>query len=125
MFSLLACTKNLTPKVKADSNWTLAEWPGKEIPANASATLRIQDQKISGKSFCNQYFGSGVFNGNALTFGSLGGTKMFCNDLDKAERDFLADLAAVNSGSLKGNKLILRKNEQVLLVFQKSQDVGL
>lgn len=120
--SLSACQKNLKEATKADSKWVLTEWPGKTIPAKAQATLNISEgNKINGKSFCNGYGGNAVFNGNALKFSQMIGTKMYCEEVGDAENKFLADLEVANAGKLSGGKLYLLKDEQVLMIFSKSK----
>ncbi|MES2651430.1 MAG: META domain-containing protein [Bacteroidota bacterium] len=115
-----SCTKDLDMAVKTNSKWVLTEWPGKTIPANAQATLNINDgNKIGGKSFCNTYGGNAKFNGNALQFSQIFGTKMYCTEVADAEVKFTADLETVNSGKVDGGKLSLMKDGVVVMVFSK------
>ncbi|RZK50745.1 MAG: META domain-containing protein [Pedobacter sp.] len=116
---LNSCSRDLSSHVKSKSEWVLVEWPNREMPDKGQATLHIEDQKISGKSFCNVFFGQAVFNGNALKFSGFGSTMMFCEAFDKAEKAYIADLEAVNSGSLQAGKLVLRKNDQIVMVFKR------
>ena len=117
---LNSCSKDLDMAVKTNSKWVLVNWPGKNIPATSQATLNINDgNKIGGRSFCNTYGGSAVFNGNALQFSQIFGTKMYCMEVADAETKFLDDLQAVNSGNLDGNKLTLMKDGVVVMVFDK------
>jgi heat shock protein HslJ len=62
-------------------------------------TLSIEmgeENKISGKSACNQYFGNFTnFKKNQVEIGALAGTKMYCNDLAKIENDYLSHLSKV------------------------------
>jgi len=117
-----ACSKDLNTKVKMNSKWILTSWPGNSLPANGSATLNISDaNKIGGKSFCNTYGGTAVFNGNAIQFSQLISTKMYCTELAAAEDKYLADLQSVNAGSLAGNKLTLMKDGKVLLIFSRAE----
>ncbi|RZK41623.1 MAG: META domain-containing protein [Pedobacter sp.] len=115
-----SCTKNLDAGIKNSSQWVLAEWPNRVIPTAAEATLNINDgNKIGGKSFCNSYGGTAAFNGNAIQFSQIFGTKMFCQEVAEAENQFLADLESVNSGKIDGRQLSLMKNGQVIMVFNK------
>ncbi|MEJ5994071.1 META domain-containing protein [Pedobacter sp. Du54] len=118
---LSSCAKDLDKAVKTNSKWVLIDWPGKTIPSNAQATLNLSDgNKIGGKSFCNTYGGNATFNGNALQFSQIVGTKMYCTEVAEAENKFLDDLQAVNSGNVDGNKLTLMKDGVVMLVFNKT-----
>lgn len=117
-----SCSKDLNQSVTTDSNWVLSEWPGKVLPSGANATLNISNgNRVGGKSFCNTYGGSAVFNGNALKFSQLFSTKMYCNELAAAEDSYLVDLQEVNSGNLSGNKLSLMKDGKVLLIFSRAK----
>lgn len=119
---LASCTKDLDMAVKTNSKWVLTEWPGKTIPSTAQATLNISDgNKIGGKSFCNTYGGTATFNGNALQFSQIFGTKMYCTEVADAETKYTADLQAVNSGKVEGGKLSLMKDGVVLLIFSKAE----
>ena len=119
---LSSCSKDIDMAVKNNSKWILTEWPGKTLPTNAQATLNINDgSKIGGKSFCNTYGGTATFNGNALQFSQIFGTKMYCTEVAEAETKFTADLEAVNSGKVEGGKLSLMKDGKVLLIFSKAQ----
>lgn len=117
-----SCAKDLSMAIKNDSKWILTEWPGKTIPANSKATLNISGgNKIGGKSFCNSYGGNATFNGNALQFSQIFGTKMYCVEVADAEVKFTTDLEAVNSGKVDGGKLSLLKDGVVLMVFSKAE----
>ncbi|MES2417444.1 MAG: META domain-containing protein [Bacteroidota bacterium] len=119
---LTACTPNLNSLKRTPTKWVLTEWPGKTLPGKAQATLNITEgHKIGGKSFCNVYGGNAVFNGNALKFSQFFGTKMYCEGSAEAENKFIADLEAVNAGRLSGDKLLLLKDEQVVMVFSKTE----
>lgn len=119
---LSSCAKDLDMAIKTNSKWVLTEWPGKSLPTSAQATLNISDgNKIGGKSFCNTYGGTASFNGNALQFSQIFGTKMYCNEVADAETKFTADLEAVNSGKVDGNKLSLMKDGVVVMVFNKAE----
>ncbi len=118
--ALSSCTRNLSPEVMKDSNWELEQWTNRDLPVEAKATLKIENEKISGQSFCNSYFGTAVFNGNSLKLNPTGSTKMFCVQTNQAESNFILDLKKVNAGSLKGSRLVLRKDDQIIFVFKKA-----
>lgn len=121
ILGLSSCAKDLDTAIKTNSKWILTEWPGKSLPTSAQATLNINDgNKIGGKSFCNSYGGTASFNGNALQFSQIFGTKMYCNEIADAEVKFLSDLEAVNSGKVDGDKLSLLKDGVVVMVFSKT-----
>ena len=122
ILGISSCSQDLDMKVKKSSKWVLTDWPGKSLPSTAKATLNINDgNKIGGKSFCNTYGGTATFNGNALQFSQIFGTKMYCNEVADAEIKFTADLEAVNSGKVDGGKLFLMKDGTVLMIFSKAE----
>lgn len=115
-----ACTKELKLATQKDVKWQLSEWPGKTIPSAAKATLNFMEgNRISGKSFCNNYGGTAVINGNAIQFGKMFSTKMLCQSIGDTENKYQADLAKVTSGKFAGNKLSLYAGEKVILVFTR------
>lgn len=120
MFTLQACTKDLSLIKQKDTKWELAQWPGKTLPTTAKATLNITGgNKIGGKSFCNTYGGNAVINGNAIQFSKIFGTQMYCEPVGDAEKKYYADLERVTAGKVSGSKLYLYQNETLLLVFSK------
>ncbi|RWU05424.1 META domain-containing protein [Pedobacter chitinilyticus] len=120
VFTLQACTKDLSLIKQEDTKWELAKWPGKTLPTTAKATLNITGgNKIGGKSFCNTYGGNAVINGNAIQFSKIFGTQMYCEPVGDAEKKYYADLEKVTAGKVSGSKLFLYQNETLLLVFSK------
>lgn len=47
-------------------------------PVTGEVTLIIGEDGIGGTGGCNRYFGAATIDGNALTFGGIGATRMFC-----------------------------------------------
>ena len=122
VFTLQACTTDLTSVANKDSKWELTEFPGKTLPTSSKATLNITDgKKINGNSFCNSYGGNAVINGSAIQFTNTFATKMYCAEVGNLENDYLAAINKVNAGKISGNKLHLYNNGQLLLVFSKVQ----
>ena len=122
VFTLQACTTDLTSVANKDSKWELTEFPGKTLPADSKATLNITGgNKINGKSFCNSYGGNAVINGSAIQFSNTFATKMYCAEVGNLENDYLAAINKVNAGKISGNKLNLYNNGVLLLVYTKVQ----
>ena len=91
-------------------------------------TLSIEmgeENKISGKSACNQYFGS--FKNpekNQIEMGVLAGTKMYCSDLDEIEKDYKNHLSKVASVEVtKTGILLMDKKGKVIIVAVKKEDI--
>lgn len=116
---LQSCTKRLDVSALKNTKWTLSEWPGKTLPANASATLNFgPDNSIGGKSFCT-YGGKSSMTEKTVHFEEIFGTKMFCEEVNKAETDFIADLQASNSIEITAGKLQLLRDGALLMVFTR------
>jgi heat shock protein HslJ len=65
---------------------------------------------VAGKSGCNSYFGTYQLNGNQLTFGTLGGTEMYCGSpagIMDQESTYLALLGGVKSYRLQNGQLVM------------------
>jgi heat shock protein HslJ len=90
-------------------------------------TLSIEmgeENKISGKSACNQYFGS--FKNpekNQIKIGMLAGTKMYCSDLDEIEKDYRNHLSKAASVEVTKTGLhLIDKEGKVIIVAVKKED---
>lgn len=93
-------------------DWELVElWRGGSVqpaPVAGRATLVVEDDGLSGTSFCNSYSGSYDLEGDDLTIGGLGGTDMGCEpDLMDAEAAYLEALAVVNRAGMDEGFLTL------------------
>ncbi len=86
-------------------------------------TAVFDGQQVAGSAGCNQYFGSYTLDGDTITFGPLGSTKMACDEgLMQQESDFLLALAKVKTVSLSGEGLTLtHANGSLLFVPQLDQ----
>lgn len=56
--------------------WTVTGIGGD--PVTGEVTLVIGEDGIGGTGGCNRYFGTATVDGNAITFGGIGSTRMFC-----------------------------------------------
>lgn len=90
-------------------------------------TMKIEmgkENKISGKSACNQY--SGSFTNpeeNKVEMGMLMGTKMYCVDVAKIERDYMDHLSKVTSvNKTKTGLDLLNKKGEVIIVAVKKEN---
>jgi heat shock protein HslJ len=83
-----------------------------------------KENKISGKSACNQYFGS--FKNpekNKIEMGVLAGTKMYCSDLDEIEKEYKIHLLKVASVKVTNTGLnLIDKEGKVIIVAVKKED---
>ncbi|WP_298954135.1 META domain-containing protein [uncultured Nonlabens sp.] len=91
---------------------------------DVSMTIEMgQENKISGKSACNQYFGT--FKNpedNQVEMGMMAGTKMYCKETAAVEKDYLNHLSLVTAvNKTKTGLDLLNKDGEVIIVAVKKQ----
>ena len=60
-------------------SWIAEEVSGQRVASGVESTLLVAaDGKVSGNAGCNGYFGSVIIDGQAMSFGNLGSTKIAC-----------------------------------------------
>lgn len=95
----------------------------KSIPLDGSTiTIEFENGEVHGRSGCNSYFGEYTVKGNEITYGMLASTEMACMDPEgimQQEQEYLAFLSEVVTWSIEGEQLILKKEDQDQLTFQK------
>lgn len=70
-------------------------------------TLHSEENRMSGFTGCNRMFGAYELDGERLSFGQIGVTKMACPDTMELERKFLDAVQATGSFYLTGPELEL------------------
>jgi heat shock protein HslJ len=120
---LQACSEKVGMNTVANSKWVLSEWPGQTMPnTTKKATLNFDaENKVSGKSFCNGFGGMATIDGNKIKIGELIGTMMYCEDVGQAEKNYTDGLKSVNSFKILDGKLQLLKDDQIAMVFTKTE----
>ena len=82
-----------------------------------------EENKISGKSACNQYFGT--FKNpedNQVEMGMMAGTKMSCRETAAIEKDYLNNLSLVTAVNKTNTGLdLLNKDGEVIIVAVKKE----
>lgn len=59
--------------------WVAEEVEGQPVESGVQPNLVVApDGKVTGHAGCNGYFGSVIIDGEAMSFGNLGSTKMAC-----------------------------------------------
>jgi heat shock protein HslJ len=95
----------------AGTSWTVAAVAGTAVMAGSTLTLTFgEDGKVTGNAGCNQYFASWAVDGDTLTIGLIGASKMFCAEPDglmAQEGRFLEALGSVATGRRVGDQLEL------------------
>ncbi|MBN8687147.1 MAG: META domain-containing protein [Chitinophagales bacterium] len=84
------------------------------------AFLQFDDdtKRVSGNGSCNSFGGTMDVSEEAIQFGNLFSTKMYCADVQDIETLFLKQLGKVNRYEIKGTNLKLFKDDTLLLSFK-------
>jgi putative lipoprotein len=106
-----------------DAIWTVRNISGHAVLEATDVSLSIApDRRAGGNGGCNSYFTEAMFDGPALRFGPIAGTRMACDSaVMQQEAAFFAALAATASYELDGGTLYLLDvdgNQVVRLVQQ-------
>ena len=91
--------------------------------SNTKMTLEFKDGRISGSSGCNSYFAKYTQDGNSLTFGLIGATKMYCTNPTVMEQEstYISSLESIKTFKVEGNILkLIDSNGKALLTFSKT-----
>jgi len=120
---IISC-KETKKTIKVSSNefysgkYEIKSLNGNELSRTLSFTIETSENKISGKTNCNNYFGNyTVSNTNELKIGPLGATKMYCEEkVMKAERELFKAYNDSKTFSFDGKMLTLLNEEGTLLI---------
>ncbi len=106
-----------------DTKWVLTSFNGK-LPHDAGFKERIpfividkESSRINGHSGCNSFNGQLEIEDSSIKTGMLASTKAFC--MGVPEHEFFNYLKDADSYKIEGDKLVLMKGSDVLLVFKK------
>ena len=134
---LLACTRRpaadhaaVTDTVRPEASasapelintyWKLMSLADKPITATDNQSephmvLKPDPKQVNGSGGCNQFFGSYQTNGNALSFGGIGSTRMACPTGMDAEGAFLTALGRTATWRVSGHQLELSDSTGAVL----------
>ena len=109
-----------------DKHWKLKTLEGKEIMNNSENraihfTLSAKENRVSGFSGCNSFFGEYTLEkGNRIQFSNLGSTKMACPDSDFQEQDLLDVFTTADNYTIVNGVLSLNVGRRApLAVFEE------
>lgn len=116
-----------SPKLSPDHNWGNQRWvlvELKGVPVQQSGGRRdayldfeVGFKKFAGNGGCNQINGNYSLSKNAISFHELVSTKMSCNDIE-FENLFISTLGSVDHYEARGNDLLLKRRQEVVLVLR-------
>jgi heat shock protein HslJ len=78
-----------------------------DLPDDVGITLLMQDGTASGSGGCNSYGASYERDRDALTFGVIEATEMYCPDASDLESAYFTNLAAVTTAFSTGGTLVM------------------
>ena len=135
--ALLSSACKTTPKPASNTSnsdtmftgthWVLKELNGQKITLEGRVPFIKFDgaeSRVSGNSGCNSFFGKFKTDGFNLEIGETGATKVACFEDNRMEIEtqFFAVFQQVDSYTIHGNTLILRKGKMPsLAVFEAGQ----
>ena len=104
-----------------DTKWSLKKITtvsGTE-PVSTKAFIRFNKEKNSagGNGSCNSFGSTATVDKNQVSFSEIFSTKMYCEQVQQTENQFLGNLRKVNRFEVDDNKLRLFENKTLLLEF--------
>jgi heat shock protein HslJ len=120
---IISC-KETKKTIKVSSNefysgkYEIKNLNGNELSRNLRFTIETSENKISGKTNCNNYFGTyTVSNTNELKIEPLVATEMYCEEkIMKAERELFKVYNDSKTFSFDGKMLTFFNEEGTLLI---------
>jgi len=103
----------------SETKWILTSVRGlADVDAERQAYIQFlsDDNRITGVSGCNSFFGQYQIDKTTLALSGLGSTKMLCRDM-RVEDAFLSLLANVTEFSIEGSTLTLFDAEGAAATF--------
>lgn len=123
LFSVLlfSCASSSKVSSVSDAQWFLESIGGEKVEyQNSERQVYIRFDKatgkISGMAGCNRFFGTYTQNGENISFSELGMTRLSCPDME-IEARFKDVMSKANKASIKGTKLTLKQDKNILAEF--------
>jgi heat shock protein HslJ len=124
---LVACTasKNIPDVPLQETQWQLIDIGymlgdksfSQTVLNQAHLHLNADGRQASGSDGCNRFFGVYALEGDKLTFGMMGSTRMACPHAD-LDRIFYQSLKKTSHYRINGEQLELLQNDKLLLRFR-------
>lgn len=101
------------------TEWIAETINGKPVIEPGGVTLAFAEERVTGRSGCNRYFGAVQYANGRLKIEQVGATKMAClrDGLMQQESEFLTTLQASQDYALEGNQLTLTGPAGGRLIF--------
>ena len=110
-----------------DTKWSLKKIysDGKEESVNTKAFIRFDKEKGSagGNGSCNSFGSTAAINGNEVSFKNVFSTKMYCEQVQQIENNFLGSLEKINRYEIKDKSLFMYRDKELLLEFTAAEEI--
>ena len=109
-FILAACSGGSSASIQGDWNLVSVSGPAAQLTVDPQVETLITfgaDGKLSGNVGCNSFGGDYTVDGNALTFGPVASTLMFCQETAEQEAITLAVFQEKATFVLDGDTLTI------------------
>jgi len=114
--------KNHIQQSLYDTKWSLkkihSETGVEEVVTKAFIKFNHAKNSAGGNGSCNSFGSTAVVSGSAISIKDIFSTKMYCEEVQQTEDAFFKQLAKVNRFEVKGKRLTLFQDKEVLLEFQ-------
>ncbi|MFM9865804.1 MAG: META domain-containing protein [Micropepsaceae bacterium] len=119
-FALTGCNDTVQddgPRRVTGVEWIAETINGKPVIEPGGVTLTFSDERVTGRSGCNRYFGAAEHGGGKLKIGSVGATKMAClrDGLMSQESEYLTALQTSQTYAFRGDRLVLSGSSSELV----------
>lgn len=106
--------------------WVVMKMNGKNIDLGEEGDISIifdaASHRVTGNAGCNNFFGTYTESSEGLEFSKIGVTKMSCPNIH-VEMTFLKILEDADGYTIKGNRLSLKENGNIIAVFRAGERI--
>lgn len=120
--ALAACeTGHSGTETLTGAKWVAQSINGKPVIEPGGVTLTVSDDRVTGRSGCNTYFGDAEHKYGTLKIGSIGSTKMACMrpGLMQQESEYLTTLQASQTYIFQSDGRLVLNAPAGALVFTR------
>jgi len=124
---LAACSGGDDAAGLANSPWRASEYVddsgGLVDPVEDTVLSATFDgEQVAGSAGCNNYFGGYTTDHDAISFGPLASTQMFCEGAMDQETAFLTAMQTADSYAISGDTLELKHGDTTVVVYEAAPE---
>ena len=116
---------DIETKLELNGTYVIKSLHNEDVSAyNLEVHFNAEEQKVTGFSGCNRFFGNYAFSDNSITFGTLGSTKMFCEEkVNTIESNLFEALSKIDHLNSISATLEFISNKSIVLTMIKNPQV--